>query len=128
MATLDGLSCWYPQTAYAGLQNSLHLEWDSVQRVTPDIGMDFQGVEYELQNTFLPYIFQGATSHIPCMAITSLPAKQAGIVLPDTTLTKGVNWMASCVITGHLVATLRGTVENRSGNHALLMEEGREEI
>ena len=36
--------------------------------------------------------------------------------------------MASCVITGHLVAALRGTAEFRSGDRALLMEEGREEI
>ena len=36
--------------------------------------------------------------------------------------------MASCVITGNLVAALGGTVEFRSGDHALFMREDREDI
>ena len=38
------------------------------------------------------------------------------------------NWMASCVITGHLVIVLRGTAEFRSWDHALLMGGGRDDI
>ena len=34
----------------------------------------------------------------------------------------------SCVITGHLVAVIRGTAEFRSGYHSLLMGEGWAEI
>ena len=34
----------------------------------------------------------------------------------------------SCIITGHLVTAVRGTEEFRSGDHSLLMGEGREEI
>ena len=36
--------------------------------------------------------------------------------------------MASCVITGHLVAALCRTAEFRSGDYALLMGKGREKI
>ena len=125
VATLAGVVCRHPQTAYAGLKKSFHQEWAFVQRVTPGIGMAFKAVEDELQYTFLPSLFQGATSQIPGSAITGLPIKQAVIALPNPTRTVGANWTASCMITGHLVAALRGTAEFRSDNHAFLMEEGR---
>ena len=75
--------------------------------------------------TFLSSLFQGSTSQIPGSAITGLPFKQTGISLPDPNRTVGANWTASCMITGNLVAALRETAKLRSGNHALLMEEGR---
>ena len=65
---------------------------------------------------------------IPGRAITGLTVKQSGIALSDPTWTVGGNWTASCVIPGHLVAALHGTAEFRSGNHAPLMGEGRENI
>ena len=37
------------------------------------------------------------------------------------------NWKSSCVITGHLVADLRGQEEFRTSYHATYMREGREE-
>ena len=75
-----------------------------------------------------PALFQGSMSQILGKAITGLPVKQAGIALPDPTLTARANWTASCIITGHFVTALRGTAEFRLGDHALLMGEGREEI
>ena len=127
MATLAGVARRLPQTAYTGLQKSLYQEWDFVQRVSPDIGVDFQVVEDELQDILLPALLKGATSEILGRAITVLLVKQAGITLPKPTKTAGANWTASCVIMGHLAA-LRGTTEFWSGNHDLLMEEGMEEI
>ena len=62
VATLAGVAHRYPQTTYVGMQNSLQKEWAFVQRVTPDIGTAFQSVKDELLDTFLPDIFQGATS------------------------------------------------------------------
>ena len=44
VATLDGVAQWHPQTAYSFLQKTLQQEWAFVKRVTPDIGMAFQGV------------------------------------------------------------------------------------
>ena len=85
-------------------------------------------VEDALQEIFLQDFFQGATDQIPGRAITGLPVKQARIALPNPTWTAEEIWTASCVITGHLIVALRRTAESRSGNHALLMGEGREEI
>ena len=97
-----------------------------MQHVTPDIGIDFQVVEDTMRYIFLRALFQGSTAQIPGMDITGLPVKQARISLPNPTWTAGANWTASCVIMGHLVAALRGTDDFRSGDHALLMEEGRD--
>ena len=99
-----------------------------MQCVTPDIGMAFQVVEDALQYIFLPDLFQGSTEQIPGREINSIPVKQAGISLPNPTQTAVENWTASCVIMGHLVAALQGTAEFRSGNHAPLVGEEREEI
>ena len=52
----------HPQTAYTGLQKSLHKEWAFVQCITLGIGMVFQPVEDELRDTFLQALFQGGTS------------------------------------------------------------------
>ena len=87
VATLDKLSRRHPQTAYTGLHNSVHQEWAFAQCVTVVIGMAFQAVEDELRDTFLPALFQGATSQILRRAITGLPIKQAGIALHDPTRT-----------------------------------------
>ena len=90
--------------------------------------MEFQTAEEELRNTFLPALFNGATSHIPGRAVTGLPVNQAGIALPEPTQTTGANRTASCVITGKLVAALRGMAEFRAGDHYLLMGEVGDEI
>ena len=42
--------------------------------------------------------------------------------------TAQANWTASTVVTGHLVASLRGRVEFRSADHELMMKDGRAEI
>ena len=47
---------------------------------------------------------------------------------PEPTQTAGSNWMDSCVITGHLFAALLRTAEFWSGDHALLVGEGRDDI
>ena len=119
---------WHLHTAYAVLNKSLQQKWAFVQCATPDIGMAFQVVEDALRNTFLPALFQGAMSQIPGRAITGMPVKLAGISLPDPTRTAGEKCRASCVITEHHVAALCGTGKFRSGNHVLLMWEGRGDI
>ena len=86
-----------------------------MQRVTPGIGMEFQAVEDDLRDKFVPDLFQGGTSQIYGREITGLLVKQANIALPEPTHTSGANWTVSCVITGHLIAALRGTAESRSG-------------
>ena len=96
---LTGVSRKHPQSAYSGLQKSLHQEWEFMQRVTPGIGDAFGPVEKALQETFLPEIFEGLGEGAPEQGVTGLPEKQAGLDLPDPTLTAHKNWTASCVIT-----------------------------
>ena len=48
----------HPQSAYAGLQKSLHQEWAFVQRVTQGVGDAFVPVEDALKETFVPELFK----------------------------------------------------------------------
>ena len=92
-----------------------------MKHVTPDKGTAFQSVYDAMQEAFLAALFKMATSQIPRRLVTGLPFKQYGISLPESTQTAGVNWTASCIITGHIVAALRRTAEFRSGDHSLLI-------
>ena len=89
-----------------------------MQRVTPGIGDAFGKVEKELQEAFFPALFEGLGEGATEIGFTRLPVKQAGLALPDPTMTSPENWTASCVITGHLVAALRGQVEFRTADHS----------
>ena len=62
-----------------------------MQRFNLGIGMAFQVVEDELRDTFLPALFQGATSQIYRRQITGLPVNQAEITLPESTKTSGAD-------------------------------------
>ena len=122
---LAGVSRKYLQSAYAGLQKSLQKEWAFVQWVTPGVGDAFRPVETALKETFVPALFEGLGKGIPDRGVTSLPAKQAGLALPEPSQTSPENWTEYCVITGHLVAALRGQVEFRTSDHSACLREGR---
>ena len=85
-------------------------------------------MEDMLRDLFLLDLFKGAITQIPKRAVTYLPVNQDRITLPEPTQTSRYNCTASCVITVHPIAALRRTDEFRSGDHALLMGEGRYEI
>ena len=74
---------------------------------------------------FIPELFHGVGDRAPGRAITRLPVKQAGLDFPDPTRTAPDNWQASCVITGHLVSSLRGKVTFRTADHASCVQDGR---
>ena len=82
-------------------------------------------VEEEIAKAFLPALFEGVGDGAPGREITRLPAKQAGMALPDPTQTAPENWQASCVITGHLVSALRGQVPFRTADHTTCLRYGR---
>ena len=105
---LSGVARKHPQSAYAGLQKSLQREWAFVQRFTPYIRDAFGPVEHALQEALIPALFKVLGEVTPWRGDTDLPVKQAGLALPDPTKTAPESWTASCVITGHLVAALRG--------------------
>ena len=82
--------------------------------VAPVISNDFRPVEMALKETFVPALFEVLGDGVSEQGVTRLPVKQAGLALPDPYHTAPENWMASCVITGHLVAALKGQVEFRT--------------
>ena len=101
---LPGVARKHPQSSYVGLQKSLQQEWSFMRRITPGIRDAFVPVEKALQETFISALVQGLGEVTLGRGVTCLPVKQAGLALPDTKKTSPENWMASCVIIGHLVA------------------------
>ena len=85
-----------------------------MQRVTPSIGNALGLVEKAMRETFVPDLFEGLGEGALERGVICLPVKQAGLDLPDPTMAAPENWMASCILTGHLVAALRVQVEFRT--------------
>ena len=85
-------------------------------------------MEDALQKAFLLDLFKGATSQIPGIAFTGLPVNKADISLTEPSQNVRAKWMASCVITGHLVPVLHRTAEFWLGDYDLLIGEVRYEI
>ena len=96
-----------------------------MQRVNPGVEDAFGPVEEALREIFVPALYKSLREGAPKQEITRLPVKQAGLALPNPTQTAPENWTASCVITGHLVAALRGQVEFRTADHSSCLREGR---
>ena len=93
--------------------------------MTPGVGEAFSPVEEALLEIFVPELFRGLTEVVPERENTHLPVKQAGLDLPDPVKTPPENWTASCVITGHLVADLRGQVVFQTADHSVCLRGGR---
>ena len=121
---LAGVAHKQPQSAYAGLQNSLQQEWDFVHRVTLGVGEASVLVEEALREIFVPELFKGLREGVLERENTRLPAKQAGLALPDPLQAAPEKWTASCVITGHLVASLRGQVVFQTADHLACLWRG----
>ena len=96
-----------------------------MQRATPGVGDTFGPVEMALKEIFVLALFQGLQEGVPEQGITFLPVKQAGLALPKPSQTAPKNWTASCVITGQLVAALRGQVEFRTSDYSTCLLEVR---
>ena len=95
-----------------------------MQRVTPGIGDASGPAEKALRKTFVPVLFEGLGDGVPERGFTRLPVKQVGLALPDPTQTAPENWTAYCVVTGHLVAALRGQLDFRKEDHSVCLQEG----
>ena len=65
---------------------------------------------------------------MPNWTITGLPIKHVGLEIVDLTLTAHGNWNILYVVTGHLVADLRGCDKFHSGDHTPLLNDGRAAI
>ena len=99
-----------------------------MQRVTPGISNAFRPAETAPNETFLLALFEGLGDGVPERGVTHLPVKQAGLDPPKPSQTVPENWTASCVITGYLVAALRGQVELQTADHSACLREGRTEV
>ena len=93
-----------------------------MKRVTLGIGNAFGPVEKGMRETFVPELFEGMDGGVPERGVTRLPVKQVGLALPDPYQTAPENWTASCVITGHLLAALRGKVEFQTVDHSACLQ------
>ena len=96
-----------------------------MQRATPGMGNAFEPVEKALRETFVPVLFKGLGDGVLERGVTRLPVKQAGLDLPDPYQISPENQTASFVITGHLVAALRGQMEFRTADQSACLREGR---
>ena len=92
--------------------------------MTPGVGNSFGPVEKVLKDIFVPALFEGLREDMLARGFARLTVKQAGLALPNPSQTAPENWMASCVITVHLGATLRGQVEFRTADHSDCLREG----
>ena len=70
--TISGVAHKHPQSAYAGLQKSLHHDWSFVQRVTLGRGYALGQFKKALQDNFLPDQFQGLGEGAPRIGVNHL--------------------------------------------------------
>ena len=96
-----------------------------MQRVTPGIGDAFRPVEKALRDTFMPDLLHGVGEGTLGKGFIRLKVKQAGLALLDPTKTAPNNWTTFRIITGHLVAALRGQEDFRAAEHAAYLRKGR---
>ena len=119
----------FPQAAYAGLQKSLQQEWQFVQRVTKNVGPEFEAVELALSGTFLPTLFgDDYGDDDPRRNISCLPVKWAGLAIPNPTSAADANYEASILICSHILAAFRGVETFRSAKHTSVISEVKTEL
>jgi hypothetical protein len=93
----------YPQTAYAGLSQSLQSEWQFLQRVTPDIAPAFAPLEAAIATVFLPALLDASIEEVARLRpLLSLPTRLGGLGIPDPTKTGESCYAASTASTNLL--------------------------
>ena len=81
-----------------------------MQRTTQGLGENFRPTEKAPWEEFYPDLFPGAESQFTSHSIMEFTVKHSGLKIPNPTMTTQGNFKSSCVVTGHLVAALRGHV------------------
>jgi hypothetical protein len=99
---IEGVHCLaaaarrYPQTAYAGLLQSLQAEWQYLQRVTPDIAPAFAPLEAAIATVFLPALLATTVEEVAKLRpLLALPTQLGGLGIPDPTTTGEFCYAAS---------------------------------
>ena len=93
----------YPQSAFCGLQKSLQMEWQFLQRVKDCPADAFRLMEKEIANNFLKTLFEDDP---PPRSITSLPVKLGGLGIMDPTKSCSHNYHTSSSITEDIVKAI----------------------
>jgi hypothetical protein len=102
----------YPQTAYAGLAQSLQSEWTYLQRVSECAPAAFAPVEKALVEDFLPALLGESVDAVrELRPLLALPVRSGGLGISNPTTTTIANFQASVASSKPLVATLRGDGE-----------------
>jgi hypothetical protein len=105
IADLAFVALSHPQSAYAGLQKSLQMEWQFVQQVVEGIGDDFSEIEKSIDDLFLLALFSDKLEDRDARRfLRKLPVKFAGLGLPDPVASSDSNLEASTLVCSHLLA------------------------
>jgi hypothetical protein len=119
----------YPQSAYTGLQRSLQQEWQYVQRVVGNMSGSFSEVEKVLRSDFIPAMFREEQEvDDGFRTLLGLPVKQAGIALPDLTISGPANHRASILVCSYLLAAFRGQAIFSTTDHFSVRKEVFQEL
>ena len=94
----------FPQSAFCGMQKSLQMQWQFVQRVVECPPSAFAAVETAMADIFLPELFQ---CQPPDRALTALPFKFAGMSLPDASTTTSLNFNSSSGMVQELASHIK---------------------
>ena len=110
---IEGVHCLaaaarrYPQTAYAGLSQSLQSEWLYLQRVTPDIAPAFAPLETAIATVFLPALLDASVEEVAKLRpLLALPTRLGGLGIPDPTTTGEFCYASSTASTNLLHSSL----------------------
>jgi len=94
----------FPQFAFCGMQKSLQMQWQFVQRVTKCPSSAFDTMEATISDIFLKELFQRKP---PDRTLTSLPFKFAGLSLPAAPTTASRNFNASSGMVQELASHIK---------------------
>ena len=67
-------------------------------------------------------LLKGTTAEVPSQGITFLPIKQAGMKVPNPTLSTRENWTAYFFVTGHLVAALHRRTDFKTRYYSMILQ------
>ena len=107
---------FYRQVAYSGMQNYLQQSWSFVHSTNPDMKKFFVPAEESLWEEFILDMLCVVEESMPRPEISKRMVKQVVLFLPDPNVSTLEHWTASCVVTGHLVATLQVQTDLRNGD------------
>jgi hypothetical protein len=118
----------FPQTAYAGLVQSLQGEWQYLQRVTPGTEDAFAPLEEAIAQIFLPALLEEPAENIaPLRSLLALSPRQAGLGVPSPRVTAESSYQSSVKSTGHLANSLKTGAPLDATDYAAVASQNRRE-